>query len=95
MQNDKYWFPSNYKYSTKFLGLIEYKVLVPIAIFMSILIGLLYYFKVDFFISFGIIIVLCLPPILILSIGVNGQPAIPYLKAIIKFSRKNKIYIYK
>ena len=55
----KYLFPLNYKYSTKFMGIIEYKILFPIAIYL------------------GIIILLGLPPILILSVGVNGQPALP------------------
>ena len=95
MINNKYWFPSNYKYSAKLMGLIEYKVLVPIAIFISIIIGILYLLKVDFFVGFGIVLMLSIPSILILSVGINGQPAIPYIKAIIKFSKKKKLYIYK
>ncbi len=92
---DKYLFPLNYKYSAKFLGLIEYNVLLPIAIFLGSIALLLYGLKVDFFLSIGIIILLGLPPILILSVGINGQPALPYFKAFIKFYFKNKVYIYK
>ena len=85
----------NYKFSEKFMGIIEYKILFPIIMFIGILIFFLYIFHIDFFVSFGVIIMLSLPPILILSTGINGQPAIPYLKAILIFNSKRKLYIYK
>ena len=93
--NDKYKFPLNYKYQEKFLGIIEYRILLPIAIFVCFVIFVLYSFKVDFFVSFGIVIMISLPPVLILSMGINGQPAIPYIKAIIKFNRSKKVYMYQ
>ena len=93
---DKFFFPTNYKFQAKFLGIIEYKYLLPIAIYLGILIAILYTFKVDFFISFAVCITLGLPPILLLSIGVNGQPAVPYFMSIIKFNlKKQKLYLYK
>ncbi len=92
---DKYYFPLNYKFSAKLFGIIEYKILVPISIYVAIIIALLYALNVDFFIGFGIVILFALPPILILSIGVNGQPAIPYFIAIIKFHISQKVFIYK
>ena len=92
---DNYLFPLNYKYQTKFLGIIEYKILLPILIYLGIVIFILYIFKIDFFISFGIVILLGLPPILLLSININGESPISYFKAVIKFSSKNKkIYLY-
>ncbi len=93
--DDKFFFPLNYKYSAKFLGIIEYKVLLPISIVIGIIICILYTLKVDFFVSFGIVVVLAIPSILLLSTGINGQPAIPYIKALILYSNKQKIYIYK
>ncbi len=92
---EKYFFPLNYKYSAKFLGIIEYKILVPIVIYIGIIIAILNLLNVNFFVGFGVVILLAMPPILILSIGVNGQPAIPYFIALIKFKARNKIYIYK
>ena len=92
---DKYLFPMNYKFQAKFLGIIEYKYLLPIAIYIGILIAVLYICKVDFFLSFGICIALGLPPVILLSVGVNGQPAVPYFMSIIKFSlKKQKLYLY-
>lgn len=95
IKNDKYFFPLNYKFSAKFLGIIEYKTLLPIAIIAGIVIFFLYTFKVDFFIGFGIVLFVTIPGILVLSIGINGQPAIPYFNSLIKFSIRKKIYIYK
>ena len=91
---DKFLFPLNYKYSLKFLGLIEYKILLPISIFIGVIIFILYILKIDFFVSFGIVILFGLPPLLILSTGINGQPAIPYFVAIIKYYKSQKIYLY-
>ena len=92
---DKFFFPTNYKFQAKFLGIIEYRYLLPIAFYIGILIIILYSFQVDFFLSFGICIALGLPPILLLSIGVNGQPAVPYFMSIIKFKlKKQKLYLY-
>lgn len=91
----KYIFPMNYKYSTKFLGLIDYSTLLPLSIYTLIIIVLLSFFRIDFFISFGIFIVLVLPPLLLLSIGINNQPAIPYIIAIYKFYKNSKLYLYK
>ena len=92
---DKFYFPLNYKYSPKFMGIIEYKLLVPISIIVAVLIFIFYILKVDFFVGTGIIVTFSLPSIVILSTGINGQPALPYLKAVIKFSKKQKLYLYK
>ena len=90
-----YFFPLNYKYDAKLLGIIEYKVLLPISVFIGFVIFILYSLKIDFFISFGIVIVLSLPPILLLSYGINGQPSIPYIISIIRFKASQKTYIYR
>lgn len=91
----KYIFPLNYKYSSKFLGVFDYSTLLPLSIYAAILIGLFYLFKLDFFISFGLFIILVLPPFLLLSIGINNQPAISYVKAVYKFYKNSKLYLYK
>ena len=91
----KYIFPMNYTYSSKFLGILDYKTLVPLSIYASVLIFLLHILKIDFFIAFGIFIFLTLPPLLLLSIGINNQPAISYFKAIYYFSKNSKLYLFK
>ena len=72
--NDKYFFPLNYKFSSKFLGIIEYKILLPIVILLSIIIAILYIFKVDFFISFGIILFVSVPSICYCQLALMGNP---------------------
>lgn len=91
----KYLFPLNYKYSSKFLGIIDYSTLLPISIYAAILIAILYLLKADFFISFAIFIILVLPPFLLLSLGINNQPTISYIKAVYKFYKNSKLYLYK
>lgn len=91
----KYIFPLNYKYSTKFLGIIDYSTLLPISLYSLVIVIILYFFKFDFFTSFGIFIIFVLPPILLLSIGINNQPTIPYIIAIYKFHKNSKLYLYK
>lgn len=92
---ERYIFPMNYKFSAKFLGLIDYSTLLPFSIYAGSIIALLYFLKVDFFLSFGIVIILIIPPLLLLSIGINRQPAIPYVIAVYKFYKNNKFYLYK
>lgn len=91
----KFIFPMNYKYSAKFLGFIDYSTLLPISIYAGIIITILYILKIDFFVSFGIVIVLVGPPIMLLSTGINNQPAISYIIAIYKFYKADKLYLYK
>ncbi len=91
---NKFYFPLNYKYSPKFMGIIEYKLLIPISIIVAILIFVFYLFKIDFFIGTGIIVAISLPSIVLLSAGINGQPSLPYIKAVLKFSKKQKLYLY-
>lgn len=91
----KYIFPMNYTYSTKFLGILDYKTLLPLSIYAGILIFLLRLLQLDFFISFGIFIFLTLPPLLLFSLGINNQPAISYFRAIYYFSKNSKLYLFK
>ena len=90
-----YIFPMNYKYSTKFLGIIDYSTLLPLSIYAALIIGLLYILKVDLFLAFGMFIMLVLPPLLILSIGIHNQPALSYIIAVYKFYKNSKLYLYK
>lgn len=91
----KYIFPMNYKYSAKFLGFIDYKILLPFSIYACLLILILYLLKVDIFLSFGLLIIFVMPPFLLLSIGINNQSAISYILAVYKFNKNSKLYLYK
>lgn len=91
---NKYIFPLNYKYEPKFVGIVEYKLLLPILSYASIIGLLCYIFNLDFFVSVGIIIFFTLPPLLLLSTSLNGQPPLSYFKSILMFSSKQKVYVY-
>lgn len=91
----KFIFPLNYKYSAKFLGIIEYKILLPLSIYTSFLIIILYLLKLDIFLSFGILAIFVIPPFLLLSIGINNQSPLSYILAVYKFNKNSKLYLYK
>lgn len=91
----KYIFPMNYKYSVKFLGILDYQTLLPLCIYASIILFILKFLALDFFLSFAIFIFLTIPPLLLFSIGINKQPALSYFKAIWNFSKKSKFYLFK
>lgn len=91
----KYIFPMNYTYSTKFLGILDYKTLLPLSVYAGIIIFLLRLLNFDFFISFGLFIFFTLPPLLLLSLRINNQPAISCFKAIYYFSKNSKLYLLK
>lgn len=91
----KYIFPLNYKYSAKFLGIIDYQVLLPLSVYAVIIIAILYIIKIDFFVCFGIFIFLFLPPFLILSIGVHNQPTLSYFRAVFRYYKNSKFYLFK
>ena len=90
----KYIFPTNYKYSSKFLGIIEYRVLLPISIYASIIFFILYLLKIEFFFGTGIFIVLVGTPLILLSIGIQGEQVVPFLISMYKFKKNAKIYLY-
>ncbi|MBQ9266829.1 MAG: hypothetical protein IJ217_00860 [Clostridia bacterium] len=90
----KYIFPTNYKYANKFLGIIEYRVLLPLSIYAGIIFLVLYLCKVSFFWGTGIFIVLVLPPVILLGVGVGGESVVPFLMSIYKFKKNAKVYLY-
>ena len=90
----KFIIPTNFKYANKFLGIIEYRVLLPLTIYAGIIFFILYLLKLDFFFSIGIFIVLVGPPTILLSVGIQGENVFPYLMNIIKFKKSARVYLY-
>lgn len=90
----KYLFPTNYKYANKFLGIIEYRTLLPLCIYGILIFFILYLIKLNFFISFGIFIVLFVPPMILFGVGINNEPFLPFLICIHKFKKNSKVYLY-
>ena len=93
--NKKFFFPLNYDYSSKFLGIIEYKLLTPLSIYGAILFFILRALSFDFFIKAGIFIVLFFPLLLILNSRVYSEPFYSFIVAVYKHFLSSKIYLYK
>lgn len=91
----KFFFPLNYDYSSKFLGIIEYKLLTPLIIYGTIIFLTLKQTSFDFFTNLGIFIILVLPPILILNSTVHNEPFYTFILAITHHILSSKIYLYK
>ena len=91
----KYFFPLNYNYSNKLLGIIEYKLLIPLCIFGIFIIGILSLFKLSFFTKFGIFITFFLPTALILNASFNHEPAYLFLYSVVKHKLTSHKYILK
>lgn len=87
-------FPLNYKYSNKFLGIIEYRVLLPLSIYAGIIFFILYFIKIDFFWGAGVFIVFVAPPVILLSVGIQGERVVPFLISIYKFKKNSRVYLY-
>ena len=91
----KFFFPLNYDYSNKFLGIIEYKLLTPLIIYGIIIFTILKQFSFDFFTFLGIFIVLFFPIVLMLNSRVHNEPFYTFILAIINHILNSKIYLYK
>lgn len=90
----KFFFPINYKYANKFLGIIEYRVLLPLSIYAGAIFLVLYLLQIEFFLGTGIFIVLVVPPAILLGTGIQGERVIPFLISIYNFKKNSKVYLY-
>ncbi len=91
----KYIFPRNFDYANKLFGIIEYKLLIPLAIFALVFIYLLSFFSLSFFMQFGIFISIFLPLTLLLNISFNHEPSYLFLYSVIKHKFTSQKYVLK
>lgn len=91
----KFFFPLNYDYSSKLLGIIEYKLLTPLCIYGTVIFFILKNIEISFFMKSGIFVVLFLPAVLILNSRVHTEPFYTFLFSIIKHYLNCKIYLFK
>lgn len=91
----KYFFPLNYNYSGKLLGIIDYQLIFPISIYAFILFLILKTFSISIFIKIVIFIFFFLPITLLLNSRINSEPFYTFIVAITKHYIKSKIYLYK
>lgn len=91
----KFLFPLNYNYSGKLLGIIEYKLLLPIFLYGFSLYLVINLFNISSYIKIITFIILFLPTTLMLNSRINSEPFYMFLFAVIKHTLNAKIYLYK
>ena len=85
----------NFNRKNKWLGIIDYKSLLIIIIYVIIVINAIKIFNVNFNIAIYILILATLPVIVICTIDVNNETCIDMLLIIIRFFKHKKIYTNK
>jgi hypothetical protein len=88
-------FPKNYNFKPKLLGFIDYSTAI-----IDTVIGVIIYFLVNTIfnninIKIYVFIALFLPVLLISILGINKENFISVFKYMIKFIKKQNIYLYK
>lgn len=91
----KFNFPLNYKYSEKLLGIIEYKILLPLCIYAGFILLILSNISLTFFNSASIFTILFLPIFLLSINNINGEPIYSFIFAFVLFHTNSKVYLFK
>ena len=89
----KYIFPINYDYSWKWLGIIEYRLLLPIGILGAIIFGIISLFSLSFLQKLGIFITIFIPLMLFINTSSNHEPSYSFLYSVILHKLTSKKYI--
>ena len=90
-----YFFPLNYNYSGKLLGIIDGKLLLPLALYGIFLFAILKLTVIEIFIKVIIFIFLFLPIALLLNSQINSEPFYSFIFSVIKHFLLSKKYIFK
>ena len=90
----KFIFPQNYNFNPKIFGLIEYSAAI-----LDLIWGGCIFLFVNIFIKsliwkLGVFIVLFLPIFIFSIVGVQGENLIYYLRYMIKYMIKQKVYLF-
>lgn len=92
--NEKMMYTS-YKRQNKWLGIIDYKSLCVILIYIFIIISVLEIVNLDLEKSFYIFLFLTVPFIAVMFININNESAISVVLTILKFVINRGIYVDK
>lgn len=90
----QYIFPLNYKRKEKFLGIIDYKVVIFIAILSGVVLFLIKDINISISWKIFIFILFVIFPSIFVLVGVNGENMIDFLYFIIKYLLKEKVFVY-
>ena len=85
----------NYKRKNKWLGIIDYKSLIFIVIFLILLISILKFINVNMEYMIYILIFGIIPIVAVICVNIGNENAIDMLIVILKFNLSKKIYIKK
>jgi len=88
-------FPMNYKNKEKFLGIIDYKVLIVIGIIAASMFFILKNIEVDIVVRVSIFIVVVGFFSILILIGVNGENMLDFLYFMLKYLKNEKVYVYR
>lgn len=91
----KYVFPLNYDYSGKLLGMIDYALLLPLAIYGGFLFFILKLFSFSLLTKIALFLLFFLPIALMLNSRVNSEPFYQFIFAVIRHYSKAKKYLYQ
>ncbi len=85
----------NYKRKNKWLGIIDYKSLIFIVIYVILLISILKFINVNMEYMIYILIFGIIPIVAVICVNIGNENAIDMLIVILKFNLSKKIYIKK
>jgi len=95
MENKKYIFPMNYKRKEKFLGVIDYKVLMVSVVIGGVVFYLLKNIAIDIIYKIVLFIFFAGIPIVFILVGANGENMIDFMCFVLKYFIKERVYVYK
>lgn len=83
----------NYKRNNKWLGIIDYKSLTFLVVYLAIVWNVTNVFNIPLEYKMYILISLIVPVTVMLCININSESAIDVVITVIKYNFKNKIYV--
>ena len=91
----EYIFPLNYKEKEKFLGVIEYRVLVVLIAFGVGNFWLLKTIDIDMVLKVIFFVTIMIFLSILILVGINGENMLDFLCFVFKFVMRNKVYVYR
>jgi len=85
----------NYKRKEKFLGVIDYKVLITSVIIGGTVFYILKNIKIDIIYKIILFIAFAGIPIIFILVGANGENMIDFMYFVLKYFIKDRVYVYK
>ena len=90
----KFIFPQNYNFNSKILGLFDYSAAILDLIWGALIFGLVNLFLNSFSTKLFVFIILVLPVVIFSVVGVQGENLIYFIKYMVKYFIKQKLYLY-